>query len=297
MTLVADPRHRLFEVDRRIAVANMILDGMLRGAKDGDLAKALEKAISDREALHGAAHYLIFERSSTIRELAADIGVDWISDTDASVQFRVADTAVPPTELHRIARDQLSAGIAALALASESLSGVSKAADSFVFYRDDGKPLYSFTPRMSGSMYLSKPIEPNALPTIESSFRHLSGDESLRRAIRLAVSSLDTSGDNLRAFLPAWAALEIFTHKTFRRYRPSKEQRPLLARFTVVAERLSVATAPADVATFKKAKGARDALFHGNEVAEAALPVEDVRRLFWKYVRLHVSEQQGRVRS
>ncbi|MEM9948699.1 MAG: hypothetical protein AAF810_21915 [Cyanobacteria bacterium P01_D01_bin.36] len=91
-----------------------------------------------------------------------------------------------------------------------------KASSSLVFFRDDGKPVYSFTSSGSLKFHASHSITPEIVKSIEDWYQILIADQDLTQIKRLLVSSLQIEGDKLRSFLSAWTALEIFINKTFK---------------------------------------------------------------------------------
>ncbi len=68
-----------------------------------------------------------------------------------------------------------------------------------------------------------------------------------------------------------------------------KDKYRIFDKFTVLACQLSPEDADADVVRFKAAKDMRDKMSHGQDVIEAALPVECVQTLLRKYLRLHLA--------
>jgi hypothetical protein len=114
------------------------------------------------------------------------------------------------------------------------------------------------------------------------------------------TSSLEKEEDQLRAFLAAWNALEIFINKVFSHYEQGlfkelKDGKPQLSwkqyldrvqdvmrdkyrladRFALVAFQLSPDDADNDYREFIEAKKRRDDLSHGQDVNETSLPGAD----------------------
>jgi hypothetical protein len=157
-------------------------------------------------------------------------------------------------------------------------------------------------------------ISVDTLDSVGNWYRAIAGDlKFVERVVRLPTASLQTEGDALRAFLHAWTALEILINKTFKRYETqffselSEGNHPkarlqylerirevmgnkyrLTDKFALIAALLSPADADEDVRQFKQAKKERDNLTHGQDVAEATLPISMAQSLVRKYVRLHL---------
>lgn len=133
----------------------------------------------------------------------------------------------------------------------------------------------------------------------------------LKTPFRLLTQSLETTQDNLRAFMSAWSALEILTNKVFHVYEEKfiagivddhnshgvnnlerikdamKDKYRLTDKFSLVASFLSIEITE-DIELFKSMKRVRDNISHGKEFDEETLPVEDARKLASKYLKNHM---------
>lgn len=107
--------------------------------------------------------------------------------------------------------------LAAISIASESILGIEKIDDVVTFVRDDGKPLYCYTPEFSVDAYVSTAFPREALPSIVRNLRSLRTQQSQTSA-KLLTRSLVEQGDPLLAFLSAWWGIEIFVNQNFSYY-------------------------------------------------------------------------------
>ncbi len=201
------------------------------------------------------------------------------------------------------------------------LQTITRITDKVVYFRDDGKPVYSF--KLLGgaaTLFVSRPPTADQLAGLLPLYRALSADQSLSRVQSLIQASMNTDDDKLRAFLAAWTALEIFVNKQFAEYDARffrriagetqsaarqqylnrirdvmKDKYGLRDRFAAIAFQLAPDTADDDLETFGGVARHRHHLAHGEPVDEPTLPVADARNLAIKYLRLHVSQTQAEV--
>jgi hypothetical protein len=78
---------------------------------------------------------------------------------------------------------------------------VTKISDSVVFFREDGKPIYSYTGLAdSATFFVSQPIDTSSVESLSKWYKILVSNAGLERVNRLLLSSLQTDGDALRSF-------------------------------------------------------------------------------------------------
>lgn len=135
----------------------------------------------------------------------------------------------------------------------------------------------------------------------------IAADRRIETAISLFVQSHRKDGDNLRAFIPAWSALELLVNRLARIVRPDWEKllrveklpnwdkdlagvRPedyrMRDRFYSVACTLKLEDAAEDCEKFNHSNDRRSGYYHRSDVKERDLPTHDVRLLFRKYLAL-----------
>lgn len=143
----------------------------------------------------------------------------------------------------------------------------------------------------------------------------LLADEKLDGAVSLYVQSQIKSHDNLRAFIPAWSALELLINRLSRLYReewvqllvdganslpawdhdlatvPLDEYR-MRDRFFAVACVLDVGSAETDSKEFVDINNKRSGYYHSMETAEQDLPTQRSQNLFRRYLKLALAKAQ-----
>lgn len=186
----------------------------------------------------------------------------------------------------------------------------------FLIEERTGKPLYSFTLQAKAFAYVSAPLDLGKLLPLSSYASQFGSDKTLGTIARLLNQSLSSATDQLRAFMTAWAALEILVNSAFKtryqhlwndmllvgtpppahtaalRYVEVTEGKLRLRdKFLIVAAILSGETAEHDSNTFAEIKNLRDRFFHAIQLDEALLPDAKVRELAFRYLALHLSYQ------
>jgi hypothetical protein len=303
----------LQELDRRTAVADVALDTGLGGRADGTIDERLAAAITaereSRERRFGRGPYLLLERIGTVESF----------DTSRQVEhpdFVMCLDGYPGRPAEGISDQIADSLIASVALSVDGLQAVTPAGDAVVFFRDDGKRVYSLSFSMSASLTVASPIASEAISDVAQWFERLGSEPGLRRVVHLLVSSLALGDDRLRAFLSAWSALEILVSKLFAYYErrffdaivsassPAgqrqhmgrirevmKSKYRLGDRFALLASQLDPTSSDADIVSFSATKKQRDDLLHGDEIDERQLRLLDAQRLARKYLRLHLEQR------
>jgi len=225
--------------------------------------------------------------------------------------FVVCTDGADKSAISREFEPKVTAVVNAIAVEKEHIFSIRKVKSSIVFFGDDGRPIYSYALTAGGARgYISSPYSEEQIQTVNRLYSHFSADRELRRVLRLIRSSFETEGDLFRSFVAAWSAFEIFVNKVFRSTYEQRFMRgvvpatarpqfakhiqdvmngryPLTVKFAIIACELSPSTADEDVEIAKRGKSLRNDLFHGEAVDESILPVEPIRNLAMKYLRLH----------
>jgi hypothetical protein len=305
----------LEELDRRIAVADVALDGAFGGSGTGTIEERLTIALAAererRERLFGAGPYLLLERSGTVDSF----------DTSHQVErseFVVCLDGHPGRPARGVTDEIADSLIAAVAVTADAVLAVTPVGEATVFTRADGKTVYSLSLSMSGSGHVSSPITTEAIGEVPTWFDRLSSEPNLSRVVHLLVTSLALDDDRLRAFLSAWSALEILIAKLFSAYEAQffdamasssapvgqrkyvgrirevmKDKYRLTDKFALIASQLDPSSSDADIESFARTKDQRDRLLHGDDIPERQFMIRDAQRLARKYLRLHL-ETLGR---
>jgi len=309
--LLTDPDAYCFEGDRYSVVANLMLNALLgqpglQGPEER-LADELQEIRETRKRKFGAGPFLVLVREGNVEDFSP-------RHEKEMEDFVVCFEGTPKEPLRQASEPHVFASLTALAVSIDSVSGLHMVSDTVIFFRKDGKPIYSFTPSATANASVSRAISEEVLESVGGWYRIIFDDQQLGRVNRLLVSSLQTEGDCLRAFLSAWTASEILINKTFSSYEERffqelnegdhprarrqylqrirsvmKDKHRLTDKFALIASVLCPEEADEDVEQFTQAKEIRDKLSHGQDVHEASLPVQPLQELARKYLRFHLS--------
>ena len=313
--LTSQPDSYAFEGDRSLAVSNLMLQALFRAEPTSDefkqrVAEAVEEIRLSRTKQFGGNPFLVV------------IGEGEVTLFNPSHEREAGDFIVCFDGINKdIIRDKYNKAIAAIitSLTSEAdnIIGIKKAADSVVFFQEGGKPVYSYSASVGAAKaYVSTKLTMERMEAIEKLYRLFVADTTLQRVQRLLKTSLENEEDPLRSFLAAWSAFEILVNKIFSTYENKffsafleeeypearkkylerirnvmKDKYRLADKFAAIGFQLSPDTADEDLKTVRQVKDIRDELFHGGSVDEANLPVNPIRDLASKYLRLHIEEE------
>jgi hypothetical protein len=318
--LVRNPDSYLEQPDRSNAVANLMLRGLLggkvpSGTPEERIAAFVEEARVERRKRQGDVPYLAIsvEGEKDVPEPKAQREEDgfivWIDGGDRAGIMQAHDAAI-------------TAVVNGLILYDDAIAGIAKVAESVVYIRSDGKPIYSRTLSMGGATaYVSRPVPAEAPNEIQSLFDSVLGSDDLSSVLNMLRRSFELeSEDRFQAFLASWLALEIFVGKTFGRYEEAmladgrgdpaskaarrywnrikevmKDKYRFADRFAAIAFQLDPDQADGDLAAASQIKDLRDGIVHrGDRVEPRDLPLEATRRLARKYVLLHLAASRPR---
>lgn len=171
-----------------------------------------------------------------------------------------------------------------------------------------------------GAVGVVTSASPNAtaLGELRQYVAFIAADRRIETAVSLFVQSLRRDGDNLRAFIPAWSALELLVNRLARIVRKdwetllqganlpdwdktlagvSPEEYRMRDRFFSVACTLNLEGASDDCVKFNRSNNLRSGYYHRNEVRELDLPTEEIRSLFRKYLALAILYQRPTTRK
>lgn len=315
--LTAQPNTYSFERDRGLVVARMMLHGFFGSKPKGEdfqqrVTNAVEELWSAREKKFGEAPYLVVVAEGEDPSFMP-------SHQEETDDFVFCLDGADKSQIRKDYETRITALINSLTSEAKSVIGVKKVADGVVFFREDGKPVYSYALSTgSATAYLSKQLLDEEVEAIEGPYRLLAADTEFQRVQRLLRFSLEVEQDTFRSFLAAWWAFEVFVGKAFRttyecqlftsllkdghpvaqkKYldriqNVMKDKYGLLGKFAVISFQLSPDTADDDYETVSHVKKIRDKLLHGKKVDETILPVKPIRDVAGKYLRLHLSSKR-----
>jgi len=165
---------------------------------------------------------------------------------------------------------------------------------------------------------ISTRIELNKQKEVSESFQKLIQKDELETFLKLYIQFIHEETDKLRAFVFGWAALEILIQKGYKPFQQSfqkdlKEKkipepvcRLLVSKnigqnadfnkinvrdkFVAICYYLCSNTSfEPDFEKFKRIKELRDELYHHGKIAEASLPISELKNLLAKFLGLLLS--------
>lgn len=210
--LTNDPDAPCFEGDRSTAIANLMLNLMFGRVQRGTFHEQLEETTSEiqqsRKQKLGAGLYLVFFKDGNVDEFTP-------SNQEENEEFVICFDGASKEPIRQASEPYIITALSTLMLAASNIQGVLQVSDEVVFFRDDNKPVYCYTPSASGTLSVSQCITLEEVLSISDLYKILIYNQDLERVVRLLVSSLKTDNDVLRSFLFGWIALEIFINKSF----------------------------------------------------------------------------------
>ena len=316
VTLTNDVNRHCLILDRGLACASLLLRGMFGDEKAQELPIAIEAEVTkiqeERVSKKSSAGYAVI----TIKGQAElDIKDNLHRETE---QFRICFDAIDKDSLRKAHEETIHSIISSLSISTSPEYHAEKIASGTHFIDSSDKLLYSFT--MQGGrarMILAKPIDTEKEKDISKVIGLSCGNALFKTPFRLLTQSLETTQDELRAFIAAWTALEILTNKIFSTYEEKfisgiaddhnshgvnqflvrikdvmKDKYRLTDKFSLIASFLSDDIS-GDIELFKSMKKIRDNISHGKEFDEETLPVESARKMVAKYLKSHMFSEEN----
>lgn len=320
VVLTSDVNRHCLNIDRGSACASLLLRGMFGGEKihelpiafDSEVTKIQEERLSKNKS--GAYTVIMINGQAEL-----NIKENLHRETD---QFHVCFDAIDKESIRNKHKERIHAIVASLAMSTSPEYHAERIASGICFFDANDKPLYSYTFQGGRArLILAKPVGSEKETDISKTISLSNANMQLKTPFRLLTQSLETTQDNLRAFVSAWSALEILTNKVFPIYEEQfiagivdehksrgvnnflerikdvmKDKYRLTDKFSLVASFLSNEITQ-DIELFKSMKKMRDNISHGIEFDEEALPVEDARKLASKYLKNHMLATENTYRD
>jgi hypothetical protein len=301
-------------LDRHVALASMMLGGMF-GRSPGEFSERLEQ---EMQAVRERRSKTVGSDSVLLIEIRGEIDVN-IRDPKREVDDLIlCFDAYDKKELKISLQNRVAAILAAMRIGGKSEYGLESIAEDSYLLKPDGKVVYSFSLELgTPTLYVSSPITDEDVSQIHQHIELILKEKNLLDVVRLFAYSLDRNTDELRTFISAWSAMEIFINKVFPQYENNlvaeiskvsaapglkqylnrisdvmKGKYSLVDKFAVISIFLDGEN-DIDITTFKNIKKTRDEMFHGQAISEASLPNRELQRLFAKYFRSHMSRRNA----
>jgi len=311
VVLTSDVNRHCLSIDRGLACASLLLRGMFGGEIMQELPTAIDSKITTiqekRLLKHKPGAYAVIIISG---QAELDIKENLHIETD---QFSISFDAIDKKSILNQHKERIHAIVASLAISTSPEYHAERIASGICFFDANNKPLYTYTYQVhSARPIIAKPVDLEKETEISRVIGLSIVNMQLKTPFRLLTQSLETTQDNLRAFISAWSALEILTNKVFPIYEEQfiagivddhnshgvnnflerikdvmKDKYRLADKFSLVASFLS-SEIKEDIELFQNMKKVRDNISHGKEFDEEALLVEDARKLASKYLKNHM---------
>ena len=299
-------------IDTVLTIANITLTSLLQG-KTWDLnefASFVSSTTEDRVRRFGSAGAFLMVEASHEEE-AARIGEIGYSDQ------RDYCLALPNgfrDEVETRHKTFLERSQSFLSFAMPSVCGFLPAGSCIVANHPSGKPLYVMTFSMNARPSILKPIPADGPELFATLFQHSVELEYFQTAFRLTAGSALNSRDDLRAFLFASIALEVFVsklssqfakqldglkekdhstkiHAHLNRLRKDGKEHVLSYKFARVSSYLALDNLDEIIDEFDRSNKCRNDIVHGGDFDEARLPTTKVREWLGELVRLYITHQ------
>ena len=203
------------DTDNATALANMLLNGALGGSTeagtstfDERLAREKHDINEARARTYASGPFLIIRREGMVPSYSPS------SERELD-QFIVCFDGIDKSAIRAETEPLVPNVIASLLLATGQVIGADFVTSSIVSFRDDGKPIYSFTFSAQASGFVASPLDAGSISQTNTWYKRLKIDKSLSTVVTLLVTSLQVETDRLRAFLLSWTALETLITKVF----------------------------------------------------------------------------------
>lgn len=307
--LVSNPDQRLTEIDKQMAIANLMLDYIFTGRPNGKLEELIEGLIHEirKERSKNKNGYLIIEIWEELQEFKP-------SAERKVGELHIALDVLDKDSVRNQNKDDIKTALSTLALISNKIIGAEKVTDGLIIYNEKDEIIFPFTFKGGfASAYVSSPLDNSAIKDISKLFNQLKRHKELERVTELLVSSLKSSHDSLRAFLACSIGLEIFVNKLFPSFEIDffkeinqgdhpeirgkyldrirtvmKDKYKISDKFSIISLRLSPTTVDNDAIIFMRVKQQRDLLVHGQNITDQELDVENAQRLLTAYLKLYL---------
>jgi len=311
--LTKQPNSYCFENDHCIAVCMQCSADLLRQPESSNFEKKVDERIKkiqqEREKESQDDSFLIIEKTGMLDNFNPEIHKQYINYDVIYLEDSKKDY------IHNLTIHFINSVLLALALEAKEPLIIKENSGSIIFYKEENRPIYPFSILLLPlKVFGTTVIEGDTIKQVNNYYKALTSGQLLDIIVKLTILSLEFDEDILHSFLAAWTALEIFINTVYKDYETFlseelnknnhsqfektylrlkekyKEDRSvLLKRFIKISVQLNPANTEDDIDKFHKAKDLRNDLFHHNrEVDEKDLPVESVKKLVKKYLKLHL---------
>jgi hypothetical protein len=303
-----------YDLDRGKAIRNHLLAGLFRNSEyaQDTIDKEIKIIQVDREReIDKAAVLVIICNGNTIfninkfnrHEKEYVVYFDGITEKEENTI----------KEYHKASIQSL---ISAIYLEGPENCKVNLITKGIYFQDEQQKIIYSYSPSGGeANIYQQQPIDNDLLADISRTYTKVKSHTTLVNTYRLLTEMLLQEEDRLRIFLFAWTALEMFINKVFTNERYgkrfmievkkgnlsalsavnlakdsefSKNLTHVKNRFIVISYFLNPHEITSDFSIFDNIRQLRNEVVHEQGVTDDDLPINDLRALLAKYLKLYL---------
>lgn len=292
-------------LDRQTALAWMMLKGLIGKLEEKDFDTALEEHISDVRAQRGSS-----KNPAVIFEAQGEIETNFDGPGKELDRLEIRWDVFDKDKVRATHTQEVSASLAAVRISAGNDCRFESLGDGAYLIKPDGQIVHSITAKMGTlNAYVSRRLDESAIDHVRTFVTSILQQPGICKVTELFSMALEQQHDRYQGFVTAWAALEILTGKLFRQYEKALIDKftaisdapglkgylnrveevmhgryTLVDRFSVLSIFLGGESADEDITKFKKCKETRDKLFHGKQIPDESLPLEDVCGLLDKYL-------------
>lgn len=180
-----------------------------------------------------------------------------------------------------------------------------------IYLTENNTIYYPGLSSFGGSATFSNALTTESTEKLKEYIFKLGDNNQYNRITRLLFRASSNKSDNMKSFIFAWTALDIFLNKLFKIYKPkfffkyteneapevvknifekTNDQYSLMEKFIIIISIVHV-DIEIDVNKFKRIKKLRNDFIHGNkDIKETDLPTDELINLVRKYLTLHLLE-------
>jgi hypothetical protein len=300
-----------FVLDRHIALASMLLMGLVGQPLSDEFNTRLEEQIS---VVRNSRSKSLGSDGILIIEIKGDINADVKEPMHVIGDYVVCFDAYDKKCLHSGLQDRVASILVALRIGGPRRYELENIGTGSYLINTEGRIVHSFSIEVgTPNVYMSSPLNTEQVKMLREDIALLFGDEKITRVVRLFSHSLERNLDDFRSFISAWSAIEILIGKIFPIYHKTliselsktstapglkqyleriscvmNDKHTLLDKFAVISIFLNKEQQAGDIDSFKHIKRIRDRISHGEEIPDASLPLRELQVILDKYIRSYL---------
>lgn len=205
------------EIDRKNVIGNLMLGGPWGLENETQIAvinKQIEELRSERQ-----------KQTRKFATVALEVLID-IEDREFKYirkldGFIVSLDEIPIAELDKFRLASSHAKnllLSSLLLSAKDQIEIHKITEGSYLIDSENNCIYNYSPSVSGRAYILQKVNEQSVLETKIYLKILKKSPEFSKVCRLLSQAIDEKNDNLRSFIFAWIALEIFINKVFKEY-------------------------------------------------------------------------------